>query len=328
MHGDIVLLEDHLEDYYRLTEKSLASFRWADEHLLSSDVQYVAKVDDDMFVDPFRLLDVLRLGARRENNGENNGEGGRGGGWVTYPKRGLYMGHSNGPFVPYRANDPDLSDVERKWVIGIDEYDARNFPFGAGQDDPNHPGPEYASGGLYVLSRDVVSILSKAARQRKDGGSLIKFEDVNVGLLLHGAGVGLSRFQECWRYPYQCTEDTTVALHFGFSSRGLVGMDEMCVLLLSFLLLLWSFCFALLPSLSSLLHRGLTKVLDDFVPFSSFFPFSSFPSPWQVRTRRRSPRPFVLTRTFQAVPQSSRFARRNPNRRHRAANQRSHVVQH
>jgi hypothetical protein len=131
--------------------------------------------------------------------------------------------------VPYRPNDPDLSDVERKWVIGTNEYDARNFSFGVGQANPDHPGPEYASGGLYVLSRDVVSILADAARDRKDGGNFIKFEDVNVGLLLHEMGVELSRFQECWRYPYQCTEDTTVALHFGFSSRGLVGMDEMCV---------------------------------------------------------------------------------------------------
>ena len=89
VHGDIVLLDDILEDYYKLTEKTLSSFRWADEHL-SGSVQYVGKVDDDMYVDPFRLIDVLRHGARRENYGENNGEGEEsGGGWITYPNRGL-----------------------------------------------------------------------------------------------------------------------------------------------------------------------------------------------------------------------------------------------
>ena len=138
------------------------------------------------------------------------------------------MGHSNGPYIPYRSND-EISEIERKWTVSLEEYDARKFNFGRNQSDPNYPGPEYASGGLYILSRDVVTALVHEVGKRVDSdqGVMIKVEDVNIGLLLHSIGIPLTKFQDCWRYPFQCSDDNTVAIHYGFSSRGVQGMNEM-----------------------------------------------------------------------------------------------------
>ena len=215
-HGDIVFLS-LVEDYYNLSLKTLKSFEWAERNL-GEEIEYIAKVDDDMYVNPSRLVDVLDKGTVSEQNGL----------WHRYPSSGLYMGHSNGPYIPYRPGD-ELSEIERKWIVTLDEYDARKFNFGKGQSNPNYPGPEYASGGLYIMSRDVVARLIREVEEREetDKGVMIKFEDVNVGLLLYSIGITLSKFQDCWRYPFQCSEDSTVAIHYGFSSRGVQGMNEM-----------------------------------------------------------------------------------------------------
>ena len=55
-------------------------------------------------------------------------------------------------------------------------------------------GPQYASGGMYLLSWDVLGLAVGAAEARPDKGLIIPFEDVNMALLLLAAGnVSLTR---------------------------------------------------------------------------------------------------------------------------------------
>ena len=46
-----------------------------------------------------------------------------------------------------------------------------------------------------------------------DQGVMIKFEDVNIGLLLVQSE-SLTKFQDCWRYPFQCSDDNTAIQRF------------------------------------------------------------------------------------------------------------------
>lgn len=57
IYNDIIF-EDILETYENLTRKSIAMLRWASMHC--RDVQYLLKVDDDIFLNLPRLLDELK----------------------------------------------------------------------------------------------------------------------------------------------------------------------------------------------------------------------------------------------------------------------------
>ena len=202
LHGDIVVL-DHAESYFALTQKTVAATAWGVRHTASP---VLVKVDDDMSVDTAALVRHLRHGGWSTNRNSNGAAR-----FQVLPVTNLYAGHSNGPFVPYRPDDASVGAFERKWVVSRAEYDARDW----GADSVDGPGPEYASGGMYMLSRDVAERLLAFTAQRPDNGNIIKFEDVNVGLLMHLLDVPLVDWQDTWRYPHQCTPGHTVAMHFG-----------------------------------------------------------------------------------------------------------------
>lgn len=99
-HGDLVQV-DFEENYYHLTYKSVAALNWIHKRCLRAD--YVLKTDDDAFVDPFRLVDILLLGAG-----------------PPFPEDGIHC-HAYHKFGPHR-------DPHSKWFVSTEEYPWDVYP--------------------------------------------------------------------------------------------------------------------------------------------------------------------------------------------------------
>ena len=95
IHGDIIRA-DYYEHYWNQSLKIQMAFEWAARYCGFS---YLLKADDDVFVNPKSLIDVLQL--------------------ETTPKKGLYMGklHHN-PFVLRNG----------KWRVSYEEYSGEHYP--------------------------------------------------------------------------------------------------------------------------------------------------------------------------------------------------------
>ena len=64
-HGDI-LQDDFVEDYRNMTIKTIMAFRWFHEHC--TNVRYLMKCDDDMFINTIELLLMLRRNVNQFQN--------------------------------------------------------------------------------------------------------------------------------------------------------------------------------------------------------------------------------------------------------------------
>ena len=95
IYGDMIRA-DYYEHYWNQSLKIQMAFEWAARYCGFS---YLLKADDDVFVNPKRLIDVLQL--------------------KTTPTKGLYMGklHHN-PFVLRRG----------KWRVSYEEYNGTHYP--------------------------------------------------------------------------------------------------------------------------------------------------------------------------------------------------------
>jgi len=65
----MILKENFVDTYHNLTYKGIAALRWIDQHC--SHAKFVLKTDDDIFVNMFSLLRLLKKMAReaRRPNG-------------------------------------------------------------------------------------------------------------------------------------------------------------------------------------------------------------------------------------------------------------------
>ena len=128
-HGnDVVILHDLVDSYANLTRKSMGMFTWVEEQLppRPAPPAFVAKVDDDVYVDVDALITRLRRVPPH------------------VARRGLYMG-----FINPRGSSPVVRDPTNKWHDP--DYPMRYYP-------------PYAAGPFYVLSRHLVSWLARNRR--------------------------------------------------------------------------------------------------------------------------------------------------------------------
>ncbi|KAJ9599351.1 hypothetical protein L9F63_010172, partial [Diploptera punctata] len=137
-----VIQEGFIDSYNNLTLKSVMMLKWVIHHC--TNVRYIMKTDDDMFVNVNNLVRLLRV--RNMTN--------------------LLVG-------ALICGARPIADSQNKWYAPRYMYAGRVYP-------------NYLSGTGYVMSRDIVPRLFKAALKTP----LFHLEDVYLtGMCAHAAGI-------------------------------------------------------------------------------------------------------------------------------------------
>ncbi|XP_055346161.1 beta-1,3-galactosyltransferase 9-like [Paramacrobiotus metropolitanus] len=123
--GDIIQTEAFVDDYGQATRKGLALIHWSLLHC--PQATFVAKADDDCFINPPLLLSSLRH---------------------AEDKTPSILGH----FWP--AGAPVIRDPKNKWAVPVADFPEKHFP-------------PYMSGILYTFHRLTLAPLAHAARTLK-----------------------------------------------------------------------------------------------------------------------------------------------------------------
>ncbi|KAI5636500.1 galactosyltransferase domain-containing protein [Phthorimaea operculella] len=149
--GDLLLLENHTENYKTLSEKLLKSLEWFSENL--KNLKYLVKVDDDSFVRIDLIIQNLEAYAPSMSDPQIAE-------YVSYKpsqvtNQGLYWGYFNGRARVYLTG----KWKEEDWFL-CDKY----LP--------------YALGGGYVISKKIVDYVGR----NKDMLSPYNSEDVSMGV--------------------------------------------------------------------------------------------------------------------------------------------------
>lgn len=118
LHGDIIQAQLE-EDYYKLTEKTMAAFQWASQ--FCTNAAYFFKCDDDTFVNIKRLSEVVNSPGLPQN---------------TVYGRCVIGGNPN--------RESDI--VKSKFSLLFQDYPFKTFP-------------AYCSGSGYVLSMDTAKTI-------------------------------------------------------------------------------------------------------------------------------------------------------------------------
>lgn len=152
--GDIFLCLDLAESYRGISAKVLSFVDWVVDtaHRLPVDqrFKYLMKCDDDSFVRLDRLLELLDANVGKD------------------AKR-FYWGWDHGPYIPLRS-DP-------KWAVSEEEFPSADIP-----------GPHFAGGPGYVLSRDVAQFVANRYN-RFPAYKEFPLEDVGTGIVIGPSGV-------------------------------------------------------------------------------------------------------------------------------------------
>ncbi|XP_022094215.1 beta-1,3-galactosyltransferase 1-like [Acanthaster planci] len=114
LYGDIIQ-ENFADTYRNMTHKVLMGLKWAAQ--MCPRATYVMKLDSDMFVNVFRLVDLLEAS----------------------PRSNFAIGHLKGPTLPQRTR---TRRVISKWYTPIEMYPESTFP-------------PYLNGPAYVMSGDL-----------------------------------------------------------------------------------------------------------------------------------------------------------------------------
>lgn len=224
-YGDLAVVPG-VEDYYRLPEKTIAMMRYA----LSSacDYTHVLKTDDDVYMRPAYLLDVIDRGLfdgalqiqantnldyimqkRKRRDGP-----GRQVPWMDKMFVGKVDRNVTGSFPGFEA----VRDPRNKWYLSEEEY-------------PDSLGPHrvrWISGWGYAMSRDVVQhavdrVLDKGPKPVWFGR--MPWEDVAMAALLQDYAPlsHLDSFKAAWD---TCTNDT-VLKHLDNQAMLIPGLHEL-----------------------------------------------------------------------------------------------------
>ncbi|XP_078581563.1 beta-1,3-galactosyltransferase 1-like [Branchiostoma floridae x Branchiostoma japonicum] len=145
-HGDIIQ-ENFLDAYRNLSRKAIMGLKWAFTYC--PNARFVLKTDDDVFVNPYRLMYYLR--DQQSKNASKLVTG-----WV-------YTGGK-----PVR----DPNSPWKKWFVTMDEY-------------PRDKYPSYADGFAYVVSNDI----SKALYETSLTTKYLFVRDAFIGLCMEKLGI-------------------------------------------------------------------------------------------------------------------------------------------
>lgn len=140
VYNDIVQ-QDYVDSYYNLSLKASSWLQWVTEYC--HEPNFILKTDDDVLVDIFKLVDLLRFMTKIYHN-------------TNIDIHNLIIGSK-------WSNSPVHRDEKSKFVVSIEEYDKPTYP-------------DFCSGTGYVMSRKLLPMLLEAARSV----SVFKFEDVWV----------------------------------------------------------------------------------------------------------------------------------------------------
>jgi beta-1,3-galactosyltransferase 1 len=124
-YGDIVM-EDYIDGYKNLTYKAISAFKWFTVYC--QNVKYLLKVDDDIFVNIFRLMTTLTTKFDKTER---------------FFYCALWLAHS----MPILRNPKNCA----KWCVPKD--------FLPGKNDY----PQYCSGSAYFFTQDVTADLYNAS---------------------------------------------------------------------------------------------------------------------------------------------------------------------
>ena len=126
IHGDIVQ-EDFIDSYRNLTYKAIMGLKWVSHHC--STPKFVLKVDDDIFVNIFNVINHLQTLEKYEE-GQN--------------VQGLLL-----CLVWYRMKV--VRDPKSKWYLSKSEFSQDYFP-------------TYCSGSAFVMTTDVMKAMYNASQ--------------------------------------------------------------------------------------------------------------------------------------------------------------------
>lgn len=114
-YSDIVV-GDFMDTYKNLSYKHIMIYKWADQHCYHPNIEFVLKVDDDIFVNIFNVMDDIIPQLKSDKK--------------SY--RGLSM-YGNGP----------QRGPKDKWYVSEDDYELDLYP-------------DYCSGSAYVMKAEVI----------------------------------------------------------------------------------------------------------------------------------------------------------------------------
>jgi hypothetical protein len=191
--GNVVKLMGCREGYQYLPEKTLHTFSHMASYTLMSahDVEYVAKVDDDVYVDVEALLYRLAEADMRPGQRSENGLG-------HYSDKDEKQGDSWIYYGFFHNDSLPVQDPNNKWQ------------------DPAFPSkayPPYAGGPFYILSTPVVRWLGQNAPYLNTGW---KNEDVSMGSWLYVTNTQRrhdTRFYYEMKYSDRWHGSSAIALH-------------------------------------------------------------------------------------------------------------------
>ncbi|XP_078661225.1 beta-1,3-galactosyltransferase 1-like [Branchiostoma floridae x Branchiostoma belcheri] len=145
-HDDIIQ-ENFLDSYRNLSRKSIMGLKWAFTYC--PNAKFLLKTDDDVFVNPYRLMYYLR--DQQSKNASKLVTG-----WV-------YTGGK-----PVR----DPNSPWKKWFVTMDEY-------------PRDRYPNYADGFAYVVSNDITKALYETSLTTR----YLFVRDAFIGLCMEKLGI-------------------------------------------------------------------------------------------------------------------------------------------
>lgn len=151
-HRDMIIFDNIKEDYYTISAKVEAYFRWAVQawggH--NNHPQYFMKADDDSVIEIPMLMEALK----------------------HLPAHKLYMGRPRENSKVIRPHGKRATEkYAQKWTVTKEEYAHDTFP-------------PYMGGPGYILSYDLAKNAVKVINDPKH--KPFKFEDVNIGIILDG----------------------------------------------------------------------------------------------------------------------------------------------
>ncbi|XP_071548968.1 beta-1,3-galactosyltransferase 1-like [Panulirus ornatus] len=160
IHDDIIQ-SNFIDSYKNLTYKTLSWLTWVASRC--PDVPFVAKVDDDVLVNPFHLRTFFlrRMASDQRDNRSDES------------RDGEELPHSATRYIYGRLETQSRPHRRGKWGLTMEEYPEEWFP-------------PFVLGPAYVVGRDAVRRLVQYASHTP----FLPLEDVfTTGLVAHAAGV-------------------------------------------------------------------------------------------------------------------------------------------
>ncbi len=118
-----IIQEDFIDNYKNLTHKHIMGLKWIKDSC--SHAQFIVKVDDDTFINIFKLVDYLDM---------------------KYSQKPM----ENTLYCSVFRNQGPRRDKEDKWYVSVEEYSPDKYP-------------PYCEGFAYIMSPDLVSKLYSAS---------------------------------------------------------------------------------------------------------------------------------------------------------------------